>query len=42
MLEKHKRNVVYKETEGAHTYVDWREFPGESARSSFEIAQGQG
>jgi enterochelin esterase-like enzyme len=31
MLKKHKFDVVYKETEGAHTWMVWREYLNEFA-----------
>ena len=36
MLKKHKFDVTYKETEGAHTWIVWREYLNEFAPQLFE------
>jgi len=36
MLRKHGFNVVYKETEGAHTWLNWREYLNEFAPQLFQ------
>jgi enterochelin esterase-like enzyme len=36
MLKKHGFNVVYKETEGAHTWVNWRNYLNEFAPQLFQ------
>jgi enterochelin esterase family protein len=35
-LKKHGFNVVYKETEGAHTWTNWREYLNEFAPQLFQ------
>jgi len=35
MFKKHKFNVVYKESEGAHTWINWREYLNEFAPQLF-------
>ena len=35
MLKKHGYDVVYKETPGAHTWINWRNYLGEFARQLF-------
>ena len=36
MLKKHKFDVTYKETEGAHTWIVWREYLNEFAPQLFQ------
>jgi enterochelin esterase family protein len=36
MFKKHGFNVVYKETEGAHTWINWREYLNEFAPQLFQ------
>ena len=36
MLKKHKFDVVYKETEGAHTWIVWRQYLNEFAPQLFQ------
>jgi enterochelin esterase-like enzyme len=36
MFKKHKFDVVYKETEGAHTWIVWREYLNEFAPQLFQ------
>jgi enterochelin esterase family protein len=36
MLKKHNFNVVYKETSGAHTWINWREYLNEFAPQLFQ------
>jgi enterochelin esterase family protein len=36
MFEKHKFDVVYKETEGGHTWINWREYLNEFAPQLFQ------
>lgn len=36
MLKKHKFDVVFKETEGAHTWMNWREYLNEFAPMLFQ------
>ena len=36
MFKKHQFNVVYKETEGAHTWINWREYLNEFAPQLFQ------
>jgi enterochelin esterase family protein len=36
MLKKHQFDVVYKETEGAHTWIVWREYLNEFAAQLFQ------
>lgn len=36
MLKKHRFNVIYKETEGAHTWANWREYLNEFAPQLFQ------
>jgi len=36
MLKKHKFNVVYKETPGAHTWLNWRDYLNEFAPQLFQ------
>jgi len=35
-LKKHKFDVVYKETEGAHTWIVWRQYLNEFAPQLFQ------
>jgi len=35
MLKKHKFTVAYKESEGAHTWINWREYLNEFAPQLF-------
>jgi len=36
MFKKHQFNVIYKETEGAHTWTNWREYLNEFAPMLFQ------
>ena len=36
MLKQHKFNVVYRETEGAHTWINWRNYLNEFAPQLFQ------
>ena len=36
MFKQHQFNVVYKETEGAHTWINWREYLNEFAPQLFQ------
>ena len=36
MLKKHGFDVVYKETDGAHTWINWREYLNEFAPQLFQ------
>jgi enterochelin esterase family protein len=36
MFKKHQFNMVYKETEGAHTWINWREYLNEFAPQLFQ------
>jgi enterochelin esterase family protein len=36
MFKKHGFEVVYKETEGAHTWINWREYLNEFAPQLFQ------
>jgi enterochelin esterase family protein len=36
MLKKHGFNVAYKETAGAHTWINWREYLNEFAPQLFQ------
>ena len=35
MFKKHKFNVVYKESQGAHTWINWRDYLNEFAPQLF-------
>ena len=37
MLKKHGFEVVYKETDGAHTWINWRNYLNEFAPQLFQI-----
>ena len=36
MLKKHGFNVVYQETAGAHTWINWRDYLHEFAPQLFQ------
>jgi len=36
MLKKHGLDVVYKETDGAHTWINWRDYLNEFAPQLFQ------